>query len=58
MTEITPYFSLVHSAWVPAVLLWDRSTGELQRLEGAEGFADYRAAAEASRFLVPAHRVP
>jgi hypothetical protein len=46
-----PYFSLVRAAWVPCALRWDEATGEFQRLEGPDGFQDYRQAVEASRFL-------
>ena len=51
MTEITPDFSLVHSAWVPCVVLWDERTDELRRAEGPEAFHEYRQAVEANRFL-------
>ncbi len=39
------------AAWVPCVVLWDERTDELRRVEGPEGFQDYRQAVEASRFL-------
>ena len=52
MTQVTPYFSLARTAWVPCVVLWDERTDELRRVEGREGFHEYRQAVEANRFLV------
>ncbi len=56
MTQPAPYLSLARAAWVPCVVLWDHATGELRRVGGPVGFADYAQALEASRFLArPAH---
>ena len=46
-----PYFSLALAAWIPYALTWDRETGAFRGVEGPRGFARYRDAAEASRFL-------
>src|SRR5580765_4008384 len=48
---IAPYFSLARGEWVPYVLTWDAETGEFRGVEGPRGFATYREALEASRFL-------
>ena len=47
---IAPYFSLARAQWVPYVVTWDALT-EFRRVEGPRGFATYREALEASRFL-------
>jgi hypothetical protein len=48
-----PFFSLARALWVPYVMWRDAHTGEFHRVEGPRGFASYREAMEASRFLVP-----
>jgi hypothetical protein len=48
---IAPFFSLTRAAWIPYALTWEPETGEFRRVEGPHGFASYRAAVEASRFL-------
>ncbi len=48
----SPYFSLVRAEWIPRVTWWDQETGFFERVDGPEGFRDYRTALEASRFLV------
>ncbi len=48
----TLYFCLTRAEWIPRVLTWDSETGFFERVEGPEGFRDYRMALEASRFLV------
>src|SRR5215468_5348689 len=53
MPTIAPYFDLARSRWIPAVLTWD-ATGTSRRIEGPRGFASYRQAMEASRFLARA----
>jgi hypothetical protein len=50
-TTVAPYFSLARTCWIPAVYAWDAETGEFRRIEGPLGFAAYRQAVEASRFL-------
>jgi hypothetical protein len=47
-----PYFSLARGEWVPYVLTRDAKGGEFRGVEGPRGLASYRAAVEASRFLV------
>ena len=51
---MAPYFSLARAAWIPYALTWDPETGEFHGVEGPRGFATYREAVEASRFLVGA----
>ena len=48
---LAPYFSLAHAEWIPRVLTWDPETGFFERVDGPEGFKDYRLTLEASRFL-------
>jgi hypothetical protein len=36
---------------MPYALIWDQASGEFRRVEGPRGFASYREAVEASRFL-------
>jgi len=52
MNAPSPYFSLERAAWVSYVILWGQRTAELRRVEGPEGFHEYRHAVEASRFLI------
>ncbi len=52
MTTSAPYFSLTRALWIPRVVTWDAKTGFFERVDGPEGFRDYRTALEASRFLV------
>ena len=47
-----PYFSLALAAGIPYAFAWDERTGEIRGVEGPRGFASYREAVEASRFLV------
>ena len=47
-----PYFSLTRGEWIPYAFTWDATAGEFHGVEGARGFATYREAVEASRFLV------
>ena len=49
-----PFFCLARAAWIPYALTWDPETGALRGVEGPRGFASYREAVEASRFLVGA----
>jgi hypothetical protein len=46
-----PRFSLLRAAWMPYALTWNPETGALRGVEGPRGFATYREAMEASRFL-------
>jgi hypothetical protein len=46
-----PYFSLADGAWMPYACTWDAETGAFRGVEGPRGFASYREAMEASRFL-------
>jgi hypothetical protein len=46
-----PYFSLARAAWIPYAVTWDPESGEIRGVEGPRGFASYREAVEASRFL-------
>jgi hypothetical protein len=48
---VAPFFALARAAWMPYALTWDPETGELRGVEGPRGFASYREAVEASRFL-------
>ncbi len=48
---LAPYFSLARAEWIPRVVTWDSETGFFERLDGPEGFREYRMALEASRFL-------
>lgn len=48
---LAPYFSLARAGWIPCVVTWDAETGEFARVEGPNGFATWREAEEASRFL-------
>ena len=50
-TTPAPFFCLTRAAWIPYVLTRDEATGELRAVEGPRGFATYREAVEASRFL-------
>ena len=52
MPMTAPYFSLERRLWIPCVLTWDTETGFFERVDGPEGFKEYRTALEASRFLV------
>ena len=47
-----PYFSLARAEWIPRVVTWDAETGFFERVDGPEGFREYRTALEASRFLL------
>jgi hypothetical protein len=49
--DVAPFFRLWAAAWIPCVVSWDTETGELHYVEGPRGFASYREAVEASRFL-------
>ncbi len=49
-----PYFSLARAEWIPYACALRLETGESHRVEGPPEFATYRAAVEASRFLVAA----
>jgi hypothetical protein len=46
-----PFFCLARAAWMPYALTWNPETGAFRGVEGPRGFASYREAAEASRFL-------
>ena len=46
-----PFFCLARAAWIPYALTWNPETGALRGVEGPRGFASYREAVEASRFL-------
>ena len=46
-----PLFALARAAWIPYAFTWDDRTGEFGRVEGPCGFASYREAMEANRFL-------
>jgi hypothetical protein len=48
---VAPYYSLSRRAWIPCVVRWDAESGEFTRAEGPDGFATWREAEEASRFL-------
>jgi hypothetical protein len=50
-TPPAPFFSLAFAPWIPCALIWDLRTGEFRGVEGPRGFAGYREAVEASRFL-------
>jgi hypothetical protein len=52
--RVPPFFSLARAAWIPYALTWDPETGAFRGVEGPRGFATYREAVEASRFLVGA----
>ena len=52
--RVAPFFSLARAAWIPYALTWDPETGEMRGVEGPRGFATYREAVEASRFLARA----
>ena len=39
---LTPYLSLARAEWIPRVLTWDSETGFFGRVDGPEGFKDYR----------------
>jgi hypothetical protein len=52
-TTPAPFYSLARAAWMPYALTWDPASGALHSVEGPRGFDTYRAALEASRFLVP-----
>jgi hypothetical protein len=47
-----PYFSLARAAWIAYAVTWDPETGALRGVEGPRGFASYREAVEAIRFLM------
>lgn len=49
--RVAPFFSLSRGARIPYALTWDPETGEFRGAEGPRGFASYREAVEASRFL-------
>ena len=51
---IAPFFSLARGEWVAYSFVWDDSTGEFRGVDGPRGFASYREAVEASRFLIDA----
>jgi DNA-binding XRE family transcriptional regulator len=48
---ISPFFCLARGAWIRCAVTWDASSGEFCSVEGPRGFASYREAVEASRFL-------
>ena len=50
--EVAPFFRLWAAAWIPCVTFWDPATGAFYWVEGPRGFASYREAVEASRFLI------
>ena len=53
-----PYFSLARAAWIAYAFTWDDTSGEFHAAERPRGFATYREAVEASRFLArrsPSH---
>ncbi len=50
-------FSLARGAWIPYACTWDDSTGAFLGVEGPRGFASYREAVEASRFLMLDKRI-
>jgi hypothetical protein len=50
-SAVAPFFSLARAAWIPYALTWDPETGALCGADGPRGFASYREAVEASRFL-------
>ena len=47
-----PFLRLWAAAWIPCVVFWDPETGAFHSVEGPRGFASYREAVEASRFLM------
>jgi hypothetical protein len=47
-----PFFCLTRAAWISYALTWDPETGALRGVEAPRGFASYREAVEASRFLM------
>jgi hypothetical protein len=49
--EVAAPFSLARAAWIPYAVTWDPETGAFHGVEGPRGFASYREAVEASRFL-------
>lgn len=49
--DVAPFFRLWAAAWIPCVVFWDHTTGAFHIVEGPRGFASYREAVEASRFL-------
>jgi hypothetical protein len=49
--RVAPFFSLALGAWIPYAIARDPETGALRGVEGPRGFATYREAVEASRFL-------
>jgi hypothetical protein len=51
-TTAATFFCLTRDAWTPYALTWDAESGEFRGVEGPRGFATYREAVEASRFLV------
>jgi hypothetical protein len=55
---VAPFFCLARAAWMPYACTWDAETGALRGVEGPRGFATYREAVEASRFLVCAPTSP
>jgi hypothetical protein len=54
IASVAPFFSLTRADWIPYALTWDPETGAVRGVEGPRGFASYREAVEASRFLVGA----
>jgi hypothetical protein len=54
--RVAPFFSLSRAARIPFVLIRNPETGEFRGVEGPRGFASYREAVEACRFLVSATR--
>ena len=49
---VAPFYSLARGVWIPYALTWDAESGAFRRVEGPCGFASYREAVEASRFLL------
>jgi hypothetical protein len=50
--RVAPFFPLSRAAWIPHAFIWNSETGAVRGVEGPRGFASYREAVEASRFLV------
>jgi hypothetical protein len=50
-TTVASFFCLARAAWIPYALTWDPDTGAFRSAAGPSGFASYREAVEASRFL-------
>jgi hypothetical protein len=57
MLIVAPFFSLTRAAWIPYALAWNPETGAFRSVAGPRGFASYREAVEASRFLTLDKRI-